>query len=845
MSKQQTLFDDSTKSNKVPPKVVPMQWRAVHTDDYLSKKEGFTTKVALALREIVHNGITYNARQFWCYNVRRIDGTNVAREYVLIAHDGEAFSDIDDIGNGLELGLSSDGVQGHGMKASAFYLLPKDKAELIVVSREKKQRFIGKRLFADDKGLIQEEVDANGWIDFLAKNLSYIDKKTEKARDLNFTGKANVFVLMRYDKKYNLGGNEGAERDGGAITVAVVNTLMRICRAANKPDVQIEAAVTKVFGDKIPSGNDGEGNEDEMYGGECKIRVLPASEYDEKFSVAKHREVVTGIRYKSMTCDVAVEMTHYPCVIDGGNTMLQLDARGDGTFAHVIGFPPVSCGISGDFRFEKDDAARLREDFIHFVAHARVSAQGPRWNSSFCDTLGIKHDVNRHAARTPEEVQQVFGIKKQRDVNGRSKLSHRPTTTFAFHVIPTPDCQGHQVFGEVSHVFYVNTGLANAREFTKMVIEKLAGEMDAGKRPALRNWIAELNEKFFPKRVVDNRLPSIALNKLKDERPRLELEAAEDLYDAGKRVYDGGKIVGKIPAPYKRDIHWRVFVRHAGKSEYVNGEIVDSSRPGGVVHWNGMSLRRVPDEEIDGKSVYNLEISRVRILPKDATSYQSPANDEEYVALRKQHKTAKVTPGSLFNVQLSDDIKIYHVNIVVQLPSLESSPVSKETSRGAPKATTGETRPYAEYTAYPMVFGMPERNQLILNLCNRQIKELAAFADDETLRQKLQAEWIKLYSALQIAMSRWEDSMATLRPLDAKDEYKEQWEAMFGDNPEYVGLLNHTLRMIVELHPSAVKIRKALKKESREMDALLEEQYGVAKDGGTPAQVSEEVLTAA
>ena len=581
-------------------KVLPLQWGAVHADDYLSKKEGFTTKVALALREIVHNGVTYNAKQFWCYNIRR-----AAKEYVLIAHDGDAFADMKNIENSLELGLSLGGVQGHGMKASAFYLLPSDKAELVLISRAKgSNKFIGRKLHAIDSALFQEEVDANDWVDFLAKGLSYIDKKTGKLRDLNFTDRANVFVLMRYDKRASMGLADNVEKDVGAVTIAVANTLMRICKAANNSDVEIEAAVTKVFGEK-PSVED----EDEVYGGECKVRVSRVSEYDAIYAIAKHREVLANVRYKNMLCDVAIEMTHYPCVIDGGNTMLQLAGAGAGTFAHVVGYPPVSCGVSGDFRFGPDDAARLREDPIHFVAHAKLNAMGPRWNSSYCDTLGIKHDHNRHAAKTPEEVQQIFGVNKRRNTNGRSQLAHRPTTMFTFHVIPSSDCQGQQIFGEISHVFYANTGLTNARDFTKMVIEKLAVEMDAGKRPALRSWIAEVNNKYFPKRVVENKLPGISLEKVKDERPRLALEAAEDLDDMGKKVYGAGDEISKIPAPYKRDIHWRVFVRHEKTGEYVNGEIVDATSPGGIVHWNGISLRRIPDEVVDGKSVYDLGVT--------------------------------------------------------------------------------------------------------------------------------------------------------------------------------------------------------------------------------------------
>jgi hypothetical protein len=810
------VFDNMTlggNKNMASYTRYPREYHAVHSNPYFLSEDGFLTRVALALREIIHNGIAYKAKNFWIYNIQRaIPGTRKFSKSILIAHDGIGFKDLPTLDFCLELLKSQDsGVQGQGMKASAFYLAPKEVAELIVDSRTPTGEIIAERLRVKDASQAQERmslekepIDGVEYLDFLSKNLKYKDTNGKEVV-LDFTKKANVFVLYKYEESAD------ATSDG-AVTLAAVNTLMRICRLAKL--AQINFFPTKFFGDGVES----------VYGGEGELVARKASDYDNLFAIACHEELVT-IKFQGMTYTVKVDLTHYPCITRGGNTALYLTGPSKGAIAHRVGAPSVVCEVSGDFRLDKNDHCRLLDEPVFFLANREKKKEkksGPRWNSSFCRALGIKDKEN--AAQTLEEIAAIFDITNA----GSESLGHSPLTTFSFHITPT---QTTETFGQIGALFFANYGLDSVADFTKMVIDKLAMEMDDGKREDLKAWVKELNEKFFPPREFKCGLPEIPLDeRLSSEHPPLELEAAEDLFDGAQKVFSFGQQLAKVPVPYRHDHHWHVFVRHPREGTtpicYETAEIVDSSKTG-IPLWNGVSLRKT-DMEIDGKCVYMLEVSRARFRKDKCPDYY-PSDKKDYEKFGIPHRDYTVSPSRWFDVQVEGKFPIYCVKIEIVKPSLGRAG-AKPKPNGLGKGNHGDYfTPYTEMKEHPCVFGVPKRDgKLHLNVANRQIAELAEFANSDDLKRKHEKDWISLYRAMNTAMVRMLDTVATLKKITAKDEYTEDWINKFGaGESEMIGLLNDKLRTVIELHPAAQKIRASLNKANKLFDDVIGEKYGV------------------
>lgn len=97
------------------------------SEDYRIDAERF----ALAAREMLANAKPQGATEAYVVTVR-----NGNRHYMLVAHNGNPFENYDDMVSGLTPSTSGGlGVQGSGMKASAFLFTNKSDAELIVYSK--------------------------------------------------------------------------------------------------------------------------------------------------------------------------------------------------------------------------------------------------------------------------------------------------------------------------------------------------------------------------------------------------------------------------------------------------------------------------------------------------------------------------------------------------------------------------------------------------------------------------------------------------------------------------------------------------------------------------------------
>ena len=124
----------------------------------------FDERIALMSREIVRNAEEHGAKKIDFFTMF-YDG----KKYIHMAHDAKPFDSLDHLKECLQPNTSGNdsGIQGSGMKLAMFLGADKEKAEVIVHSRNGDDSFTAKLTCADDN--VAEIKELNKFNDFIKK----------------------------------------------------------------------------------------------------------------------------------------------------------------------------------------------------------------------------------------------------------------------------------------------------------------------------------------------------------------------------------------------------------------------------------------------------------------------------------------------------------------------------------------------------------------------------------------------------------------------------------------------------------------------------------------------------